>query len=673
MLSTLGFAFNCDDNNQKFNFDNNFKDKVKEKLKDNIKEKYDEIIFEKNKNKNTNYKYFQIKLTNEQNIEELNEHGINFIEEINDREYIISVPEKSIYNHKRNYLIVKEEKRKNSKIIFKDIKEIDYELKISEKILEQDNLPNWVKDNNENIYVYVKLFDKSNFNIEDIRKLQIEIISSIKNTNLYLIKISYENLKELANINYVKQIELPSSPKTDLMNMAKDYIEINKNNEDLFGLEGENINIMMYESSTPYDHADFKDRLTIANKFPIKRNHATNIAGILVGNGSLNELNKGMAPKAKLISYQYEPWIFIDFVSDMTNNYISGIENYSADLITNSWGSDFGDNCEYLDLLAGQYTAESYILDSFIASNMASNKVPIIFGAGNSKDFCEREYTTITPEASAKNVISVGSVNTMTNDLSFFSSNGPTYDGRIKPEILAPGCHNDNLKEFKGISTTNRNQLFRTDNYKENCGTSISAPFVSGTIALMTEELKKDEISLLPSTFKAILIDTANEINEKGPDYQTGFGVLNSENAIKYIKELAYHEDTYDGETIEYEFTLSSKTEIKVTLAWDDIVQESLTANKELVNDLDLKLLSPSGKEFFPWTLDSNNPENLPSRNLKDDRNNIEQVYIYETESEIGEWTIQISCEKCSEQAFSLASRVLIENNFDNLDNETDN
>ena len=56
---------------------------------------------------------------------------------------------------------------------------------------------------------------------------------------------------------------------------------------------------------------------------------------------------------------------------------------------------------------------------------------------------------------------------------------GPTLDGRLKPDIVAPGC-----KSYEGITTTYTNNNYRST----SCGTSFSAPAVSGCVAVLTED-----------------------------------------------------------------------------------------------------------------------------------------------------------------------------------------
>ena len=71
-----------------------------------------------------------------------------------------------------------------------------------------------------------------------------------------------------------------------------------------------------------------------------------------------------------------------------------------------------------------------------------------------------------------------------------------------------------------------------------------------------------------------------------------------------------------------YAINISAQSSLKVTLAWDDV------PGANLINDLDLKLLSPSGQTFYPWTLDPNTPVREAWRNESDHLNNVEQVYV---------------------------------------------
>lgn len=641
-----------------------FKEKYKEKFKEKIKEKY------KEKEKKTFIsapKILVLELEDSKDNISLS-NCVNIIEHIKENEFLIKYTKKKNYLINKNFFIQKENNKKLTKIKIKSLKELEQKSKLSKNIQEYEP-PFWAKSPNGNIYLNIIFWDGiTQFEKKDIRKFDIEILREIREFNTKIIEIPAQNIEKIAKLNYIKQIDYISPPKKEMLEIAKEHIGINNKYQKSQNYSGENIKIMTYDSGVPYEHPDISERLKIQNKLPFKNNHATKIAGILVGNGTLNNEIIGMAPKAELIAYQFEPWTFIDGMWDMYNNYKSGIEEFNVDLISNSWGSDFGQTCEYYNWYAGTYTQESYLIDSFIESNITKNQVPIVFSAGNYKDLCNKEYKTLTPQASSKNVITVGSINTNDNSLSFYSSTGPTEDGRIKPEIVAPGCHKDNFLFFKGISSTNKNLLFQKFNYKESCGTSISAPFVSGTIALMKEQLNKKNISIIPSTYKAIIINSANWINNTKPNFKTGFGLLNTTKSIQTLNEDKYFEGTIKNyQQKEHTLTINDNSHIKITLAWDDPVQESFFSEKELVNDIDLKLISPTNKEYYPWTLDPKDPTIEAKNTKKDNINNIEQIFVPKENFEKGNWTIEISTDNCKEcpQKYSLSWDYIKENEKD--------
>jgi len=202
--------------------------------------------------------------------------------------------------------------------------------------------------------------------------------------------------------------------------------------------------------------------------------------------------------------------------------------------------------------------------------------------------------------------------------------------------------------------------------YGDESGTSMAAPYVSGIAALMYQRYQKmtgeplDEKSMRNSTAKAILIHTADDMEDaagfgraraqdvyyadqsrndlgarnehlvkygKGPDFATGWGKVNGKAALGVISNYG----RVSGEVSRFrEFEIrngkekrwkiqvpSNRDRLRVTLVWDDAPGEveAVTAGKylesKLVNDLDMYLISPSGKYFFPWRL-----EPLPTDNI---------------------------------------------------------
>ena len=135
-------------------------------------------------------------------------------------------------------------------------------------------------------------------------------------------------------------------------------------------------------------------------------------------------------------------------------------------------------------------------------------------------------YNTLTSYAVSKNDLVVGAVNnntsgysgTNTTTISYMSSMGPTADGRIKPDVVAPG-------ENEYSCWTNS-----TSSYQTNMdGTSFAAPAVTGSLGLITElynELYGTNNPPLASTLRGIIIHTADQLGANaGPSYMVRLGV----------------------------------------------------------------------------------------------------------------------------------------------------
>ncbi|MCK4513218.1 S8 family serine peptidase, partial [bacterium] len=273
-------------------------------------------------------------------------------------------------------------------------------------------------------------------------------------------------------------------------------------------------------------------------------------------------------------------------------------------------------------------------------------KITVVFSAGNDGDCSgcawaipDYPYGTIPgPGSTAKNAIVVGSNDADDDDLSYYSSMGPTLDGRLKPDVVAPGC-----KSYEGITTT-----YTSNNYRStSCGTSFSAPAVSGCVAVLMEDyIDKFGGEAWPSTVKALMIQGAEDQGNVGPDFQFGYGRVNIQNTVDIIRadngayDLIKEDTLSPAETWEYDIVVTSGADLKVTLAWDDFEGDYGAGGTMLVNDLDLELEAPGGGVYHPWVLDPGNPS-WSATTGADHLNNVEQVEVASPAS--GTWTIRVT------------------------------
>lgn len=143
----------------------------------------------------------------------------------------------------------------------------------------------------------------------------------------------------------------------------------------------------------------------------------------------------------------------------------------------------------------------------------------------------EQRATTLTVPATARRAIAVGAVGKLNVGLPRpyqEGGTGPTRDGRLKPELVAPGINIcSNAVRFDRRDGTECAQVQKT-------GTSMAAPHVAGVVALMFQ-LNPD---LTSAQIKQILISSAERREGRaGFDPQWGFGVLNARQALHLVRQ----------------------------------------------------------------------------------------------------------------------------------------
>lgn len=269
-------------------------------------------------------------------------------------------------------------------------------------------------------------------------------------------------------------------------------------------------------------------------------------------------------------------------------------------------------------------------------------------------------FETIGDHGVAKNLITVGAANDAVTSgqrdpakatIASFSSTGPTDDGRIKPDLVANGV---------GLYSTYDNS---NTAYNSISGTSMASPNATGSAALLIDlyrDLFGSTAAMRSSTLKALLIHTATDIGNPGPDYTYGWGLVDVKTAADLLDEAATYPDKLSlvedqlntsTPTQTYNFFWDGASEVRATLSWtdpsnsEDFDHDNRTP--DLVNDLNLKLIAPDGTEHFPfvmpfvgtWTVASMSQNATTGVNNTD---NVEQVLIA-SPAQTGEWTIEVS------------------------------
>jgi hypothetical protein len=311
-------------------------------------------------------------------------------------------------------------------------------------------------------------------------------------------------------------------------------------------------------------------------------------------------------------------------------------------------------NHSYVVSFDGRYSLSDRIRDWMIRGIVpGSTSIPArlsVFSAGNlglapwpNSNSYQNGYFSLTKQV--KNGLVVGEWNYMglsdgrenqRNQIARDSSLGPTYDGRIKPDVVAPGTDTIStavLPQDPATPCDPHSPPFDPPcppYYGGAFGTSGAAAVASGTLALVLQQyvisygVNLNTNPPLPSTLRAVLIHTAEDIIAGtpwlpnadgpvqptiGPDFVTGWGLINAQKAVETIKnKLLRDEDTLTHTCDEktYSFSRGTAAPFRVTLAWDDLANTNVYSDTEpkLVNDLDLILIAPDGQtHYYSWKL----------------------------------------------------------------------
>ena len=225
--------------------------------------------------------------------------------------------------------------------------------------------------------------------------------------------------------------------------------------------------------------------------------------------------------------------------------------------------------------------------------------------------------TTIGLMASTKNTVAVGAMQAVAFAIAPFSARGPTTDGRVKPELVAKG--------------TDQFSTFPNNGYASINGTSMATPVVTGIAGLLTQQYRKT-FGKTPSApiLKTLLIAGADDLGNPGPDYTFGFGLADAKASADLIRDdngtgSRIRTGTVgNGQEIDFPVTLAASQRFRIVLGWFDpevLLQpnpqpndDDLLADKTLVNDLDVRVVDPSGATVLPYVLDQNAPNTAATR-----------------------------------------------------------
>jgi hypothetical protein len=447
-------------------------------------------------------------------------------------------------------------------------------------------------------------------------------------------------------------------------------------------LEGAAMKIGEWDAAAVLNHTEFGGRVTQMDSVVATHDHSTHVAGTMISAGN-DPAGKGMASAALLEAYDWE-----DDVAEMAAAAAAPdpipISNHSYG-VASGWVNVNDPDCNNWWWMGGDANIEDYKFGFYDTDAQTWDQVAflardylIVKSAGNDRNetgpglngshcVVSEDETVFTPSntsrnsdcmdgihppgydclptiSTAKNILTVGAVDDYPGGyssfpgstgvlMSSFSGWGPTDDGRIKPDLVGNG-----VEVYSATSTW----CFIIWCFDHNIfsGTSMAAPNVSGSLLLLQEHYQDTHggSSMKSATLKALAIHGADEAGDgPGPDYEFGYGLLNTKTAAKVISEDGgahrIIEDTLvnSGAVVTQVNVNEPEAVIKATLVWTDPPGTPVAASIDptdlmLVNDLDLRITSADGIHQ-PWILDPAVPEATATTG-DNFRDNVEQVLI---------------------------------------------
>jgi Subtilase family/Secretion system C-terminal sorting domain len=383
--------------------------------------------------------------------------------------------------------------------------------------------------------------------------------------------------------------------------------------------------------------------------------HANFVTGIIIANGEYYpDYVKGMAPKANAVLYGAQ--------NDQTE---AGPAILDGMLVSNH-------SYLYFDLCFGGYVQYCHDWDSITYN--APYYLPV-WGAGNYGAYNmnpeplegNQKYDRLLSVQCAKNILTVAAAEraVVNNDgtiaqpvtIADFSSQGPTDDYRIKPDIAGIGV---DVWSSGGSSDRNSANTSTDSTYGNAGGTSAASPNVAGSLLLLQQHAYNlTGHYMKAATLKGLALHTADDMETTGigPDAISGWGLLNAKKAAETItqngKQSKIQELTLtNGQTYSFDVMVSDTSKpLQASISWTDLPGIAKGAYPDsnstyhdtsvnditprLINDLDIRI-TKSGTTYFPYKLISD------STNGQID-NNVDPFERIDVLKPCGKYTVTVS------------------------------
>ncbi len=407
------------------------------------------------------------------------------------------------------------------------------------------------------------------------------------------VRVDKDMVPSIATYPFIQYVE-PVMPWEEENNSGTTLHRSNAINNNIPGglsFDGTGVGVSIGDGGAYFAHVDYIGR----NKGALSpgATHGTHVAGILGGAGNINPKYAGQAPGVNMIYKDgFDDILSVGVLTGLYN----GVDSIRVTNHSLGQGANLG------------YTADARTADLQVESLPAIYNVHSCGNSGSGWETITGGYKA------AKNAIATGNLD-YKDLINSSSSRGPSADGRIKPDICAKG--------------TNVQSTLLNNTYGPNTGTSMSSPGAAGCFAQLIEAYRSMNAGADPklALLKGIVLNTADDLGNAGPDYVYGWGRINVWGAYNAMKDQRYLSSTISqGGNNSHIITVPANTSaIKVMVYWADPAATA-GVTKALINDLDI-VLAGSSQNYSPWELDFSSPATAATKGTDRD-NNMEQVVV---------------------------------------------
>ena len=452
------------------------------------------------------------------------------------------------------------------------------------------------------------------------RRHEGEVRSDLESVNGLVLELPLANVRALAAEDAVQWIEWPLPRLSEINDSNRAITEADIVQATPYGLDGSGVSVLVYDGGTARaSHMDFQGRLTVRDTSGLS-DHATHVGGTIGGAGAANSTYKGMAPGVTIESYGFEQEGGLQRGLPLHRSRRPGGglrrgDQHVRRATSRTTRSARNIGAQRLPLRVGGRTTASTggLIDAIVATAALGGPVPHRLGQRQRarRRRCDIEgygdYYTTAPPACAKNHITVGALNSNDDSVTSFTSWGPTDDGRLKPDISAPGCQSGG--DCGVTSCSSASDAAYTTQVRHVDGVAHGVrPVRAAAAGLPGPVPRRARLPQLDAQDPAGPHGRGHRQRRAGlPD---GYGSVRDPAEPSTSCAPATSSRPRWTRARPTPYSCSSATddpELKVTMAWDD-APGTPNVDPALVNDLDLRVFDPSSQRHYPWTLDPVQP-----------------------------------------------------------------